>query len=325
MKIPKYFTVCTLLVCFFCLSGCNLPTHIGLANPGEKTPILTSTAITIQSTSYTQQTSISTKTPIPTSTPELISGQWMASTEKLAIVYIDEDGSLDVFSQPGSDQSMIGQLTPDTDNIIPMGQFQWIGDELWLKIHSGNELEGWANAKYLTQQITSEVFCNDARVPELLNELKNTIADRDGNKLLKLTSPLHGLAIKHESWNPTIIFQSEEAVKNIFLDQTAIAWGIQDGSGLALEGSFKNVILPYLDEVFGDNTIHCNTLEQGLAAGGTTGFIQWPYEFSNFNYYSLYRSAPEGDDLNWRTWAVGVEYIENKPYLAVLVQYHWEI
>lgn len=325
MNNSKYLAAFVLFLSVIWFSGCNFPTRIGLTNPDKEQPTISPPEITLQPTSFSSPTPLITETSIPTSTPEVISGQWMADTDKLAIVYIEEDGYLEVFSQPGSDQSLLGKLTPDTSDITPMGQFQWIGEDLWLEINSGNEVNGWADAKYLTQQVNSNVFCNDARVPELLNHLKSAIAERDGNGLLKLTSPLHGLAIKHEWWNPTIIYQGGEAIENIFVDQTPIAWGIQDGSGLALEGTFQDTILPYLDEVLRDHSLHCNTLEQGLAAGGTTGFIQWPFEFSNLNYYSLYRSAPEGDELNWRTWAVGIEYIENTPYLVVLVQYHWEI
>jgi hypothetical protein len=52
----------------------------------------------------------------------------------------------------------------------------------------------------------------------------------------------------------------------------------------------------------------------------------WPSEYSNMNYISFHRAAPEpGSQLNWRTWALGIEYLDGQPYLALLVQYRGEI
>jgi hypothetical protein len=28
--------------------------------------------------------------------------------------------------------------------------------------------------------------------------------------------------------------------------------------------------------------------------------------------------------MDWHTWAVGVEYVNNKPYLYALIPYFWE-
>ena len=325
MKTISYLGSIILFLLLIWLSSCNLPTHIGTTNPTKKQPTIISTEITLQPTNLTPPTQLINQTANSTSTPVVVPGKWMVNAEKLAVVFIKDDDMLEVYSQPGTGQPLVSKLEPDMIDITPSGQIQWIGKDLWLEINVGERSKGWVNAYYLTQQISSEEFCNDSRVLELLRELANAVAERDGYKLLKLTSPTHGLAIKHEWWNPTVIYQAKEQTENIFTDRTSSSWGIQDGSGLPLEGAFQDIILPSLDEVFRDHSLHCDTLEQGLAAGGTTGFIQWPFEFSNINYYSMYRDAPQGDDLNWRTWAIGVEYIDSTPYAVVMVQYHWEI
>jgi hypothetical protein len=43
------------------------------------------------------------------------------------------------------------------------------------------------------------------------------------------------------------------------------------------------------------------------------------------NYEALYRAAPAGDEMNWRTWVVGFDYVGGVPYIASVVQYAWEI
>ena len=50
-----------------------------------------------------------------------------------------------------------------------------------------------------------------------------------------------------------------------------------------------------------------------------------PFEYGNFNYVALYRAADSGDEFNWRTWAVGIEYVRGQPLLVFLVQNAWEI
>jgi hypothetical protein len=43
------------------------------------------------------------------------------------------------------------------------------------------------------------------------------------------------------------------------------------------------------------------------------------------NYYSVFfPGTEEFSGLDWETWAVGMELIEGRPYLAALVHYVWE-
>jgi hypothetical protein len=79
------------------------------------------------------------------------------------------------------------------------------------------------------------------------------------------------------------------------------------------------------DVLNSDYTSHCNILESGTSAGGTTGLLTWSVEYANLNYMALFRAAPAGEEMNWRTWAVGIDYVGGVPYIAVIVQYAWEI
>jgi hypothetical protein len=42
------------------------------------------------------------------------------------------------------------------------------------------------------------------------------------------------------------------------------------------------------------------------------------------NFYSLYKPGPAGNENSWRTLLVGVEYVQNHPYLFSVTQLQWE-
>ncbi|MFQ5406965.1 MAG: hypothetical protein ACE5FI_00895 [Anaerolineales bacterium] len=86
------------------------------------------------------------------------------------------------------------------------------------------------------------------------------------------------------------------------------------------------MIAPLLRDVLGGEfQRECNTLETGIAVGNTAGLTVLPFEYANFNYVALYRAAAPGDEFNWRTGAVGIEYLRGEPLIVFLVQYEWEI
>lgn len=301
------------------LSGCNYPGALASQNQsGTMTPIeRTAPSPTFMRATPTVE-NIPTITVIPT--PGLLTAQ------KVAVVFVSEGNELEIRSRPGADQAVIANISPHAQNITLSKAFEWQDDhELWVEITTADGISGWVDAYYLTNQISSDAFCMDKRVTSLMAQFIDAVKERNGEKFFELVSPLHGLFIRHEWWNPEIQIKDPEQIMNIFTSATSYDWGIQDGNGLEISGSFQDVILPLLSEVVDNSPRSCNTLEQGLASGGSTGFIQWPFEYANLNYIALYRSAPAGDELNWRTWAVGIEFIGNKAYIVALVQYHWEI
>jgi hypothetical protein len=89
-------------------------------------------------------------------------------------------------------------------------------------------------------------------------------------------------------------------------------------SGGPIAGPFKTVVLPRLDEVaIGEVRLGCNEALVGPALREA----RWPSEYRNLNYYALYRpAADQGNEYAWTTWLVGVEYVDNQPYISHLVQ-----
>jgi hypothetical protein len=243
-----------------------------------------------------------------------------------AVVGLGEGDLLNVRSGPSTSNDVLETLGPGIRNLQPTGKLEESDGITWLEIQRPSSTPGWVSRAFLTEQVEPQAFCEDERIEKLVDDFTGAVKNQDGKALSRLVSPVHGLTIQHNWWNPAVKLDSTEAIQNIFFSTTDFDWGTADGSGEPLVGPFKDMILPKLQDVVGmDYTRHCNVLESGTSAGGTAGTLTWPAEYANLNYEALYRAAPAGDEMNWRTWVIGIDYVGGVPYIASLVQYAWEI
>jgi hypothetical protein len=67
-------------------------------------------------------------------------------------------------------------------------------------------------------------------------------------------------------------------------------------------------------------TWNCNVVTTGGASYDTS----WPAIYANVNFYSLYKPGPAGNENSWRTLLIGVEYVQNQPYVFSVTQLQWE-
>jgi hypothetical protein len=125
-----------------------------------------------------------------------------------------------------------------------------------------------------------------------------------------------------QAWanGPRIIFDQQHA-EWVFTSTYEHDWGSAPASGLDVKGSFQSVVLPALLEVFNSSyELHCN--EPGYA--DTFSLEPWPKQYANIGFYNITKPATPGVDLDWRTWLVGVEYVENQPTIFSLIHFAWE-
>ena len=239
------------------------------------------------------------------------------------VILVSEGDVLNVRSGPGVDNGIIDTLDPHATGIAMTGNRQKVGNSMWVEIETPSGTVGWVNAHFITEIVDGDTFCDDPQVTALIDKFVSAIQTRDGDALSQVVNPTKGLTIRVSWWNPEVSFSAKE-MNRIFENPTAYDWGVQDGSGMLILGTFSDEVLPWMDDVFNeDYTHHCNDLENG--SGGSAGFIIWPYEYQNISYIALYRSAPADQELDWRTWAIGITYHKGQPYISFIVQYHWEI
>jgi hypothetical protein len=258
---------------------------------------------------------VTPETPIPPTPPE------NPSAGAYAVVWASPEEGLPVLQPAGIAGSEIGRLEADQRGVRLTGTSTVLGSSIWWQLQDPMA-GGWVNSWNLTEDVPPDVFCADGRVDALLQTFRQVIQTRDGQGLAEVVSRRRGLVVRHDWWNPEVPLP-EVAVASLFSQTTAYDWGMGDASGLAITGSFVDVILPRLDDVLGgDPEVACNRLGWGT----TGGTVIWPGELGNLNYYSFYRpDRGPGDGFNWATLAIGVEYVDGQPLVAILVLYRGEI
>ena len=173
----------------------------------------------------------------------------------------------------------------------------------------------------LTLSIPSPVasnICADPQVTALIESLKTAVLNSDGPLLSSLVSPQRGLDVARFRDGTVINYRPDQA-KFLFETTFEANWGLAPGSGLEEIGSFHDVVVPELVRVFNQPyTLHCNELKHG----GATYEVSWPYEGG---FYSVHFPGTEVNGfMDWYTWAVGIEHVNNKPYLYALIPFFWE-
>jgi hypothetical protein len=161
-------------------------------------------------------------------------------------------------------------------------------------------------------------ICSDPQATVMIDSFKSAILKSDGVLLSSLVSPSRGMDVAYFRDGTVITYRPEHA-KFLFETTFEVDWGNEPGSGALKRGSFHEVIVPALAQLFNQPyTLHCNELKHG----GATYEMTWPYQNE---FYSIHfpGTQPNGN-LDWQTWVMGIEYVTGKPYVYALMQFFWE-
>jgi hypothetical protein len=162
-------------------------------------------------------------------------------------------------------------------------------------------------------------FCADSQATALINSFKNALQTANGALLASLVSPTHGMEVRFYRTGRVVSYDQTHA-KFLFDSTFSVDWGLAPASGLATKGSFHEVILPVLLNLFSKNyTLSCNQIQ----VGGTTYKAAWPYTGINF-YSAYYPGTQPSGSLDWLTWLFGMQYDNGKPYLYAIMHFEWE-
>ncbi len=301
--------------------ACNLPSQA----QSTEIPAATATEVPVESELSETQNPTATAVPTePTPQPTEIQSE-ERDLRQFGVILVTEDDVLNVRSGAGVENEIVDMFEPRAIGITQTGNQERVGDSLWVEVNLAGGGTGWVNSRFLTRQVSEDIFCNEPAVRELLQNFVLAVRDEDGDAMQELVSPKTGLLVRLAWWNSEVAFLEPGVRGNIIEQERSHDWGVQSGSGAPLIGSFSERALPDLHDVLdGDFSRNCNTLEHGVASGNTAGLVIWPFEYTNVNYIALFREAAPGDEFNWRTWAVGIEYLRGEPFIAMLVQYQWE-
>lgn len=233
-----------------------------------------------------------------------------------AVFGLPEGETLVVRQVAGVTGGAVGALEYGQRGLALTGTTTSLGSSVWVEIRRPAGGTGWVAALSLTQDVPPEAFCSDSRIAPLLSALQRTIAERDSVGLQGLVSPRRGLAIRYDWWNPEVVFRPGD-VAAIFQANASYDWGTQLGGG-PIRGTVADVIAPRLARIAsGEISTACNEMLIGPALREA----RWPSEYTNLNYYSLFAPAQAGEsEYAWTTWLVGIEYVDNQPYVSRLVQ-----
>lgn len=246
----------------------------------------------------------------------------VAEPGKYMVVWAPADGLIPVREPAGTQGAVVDRLRRDQRGIRLTGRATQLGSSNWVEILRPDGGTGWVNEWNLTSDVSPAEFCADARVADLIGRLRNAISAKDEESLAGLISPRHGLVIRLDWWNPEVVY-SPETVPQMFRSPAVSDWGTEAGTGTPIRGSFPVVVLPALQSGLGEEAtqVRCNA----LASGESGRQPQWPGEYANLNFYSVYTPASPVARFSWRTWAIGFEYVGGDPFIVVLVQYRGEI
>jgi hypothetical protein len=161
-------------------------------------------------------------------------------------------------------------------------------------------------------------ICNDPQVTALIDSFKSAVQKGDGPLFGSLVSPSRGMEVAYFRDGTAITYDQNHA-KFLFETTYQVDWGREPGSGAAKRGAFHDVVIPKLRESFGQAyELHCNELSHG----GATYELKWPYQGE---FYSIYFPGTQANgNMDWHTWAMGIEYANGKPYVYALRQFFWE-
>lgn len=307
VQLQKYLMVSTtqfggatlFFVLALMLSGCaTSASQTPTRGMGEKEPEIDSDAIILPETQL----------------------ELLASTQ-FSVVWIPEGDELNIRQPAGLTGTIVGTIPSHAKDVRLTGKRTLLGSSLWVEVLDGEEGIGWVNAWNLTEIVSPEAFCEDQKVIDLLNHFRRFIEGDETYQFSTFTSEVRGLNFRLNWYSPEIHF-NKDGIDDLQSNLNEYDWGILADSGLAVNGTFPDVIYPKLEEVIsGTPEYTCNHIQSGT----TNGEVIWPEELSNLNYYGVYLPPENGNSFAWRSWAIGIEYVFGEPFIAVLIHYSSEL
>ena len=238
-------------------------------------------------------------------------------TGPYAVAGVSLNDVLNIRSGAGVGSPVVGSFPYDAVSVMRTGPTATADGSPWVEVQNPAGGTGWVNSHYLTQYVTHDAFCADARIPILIGQLKGSLNQSNGGVFSGLVSPSHGVNVHLWAYQPPVNFSTSIA-GSVFISTEVYNWGAGP-RGEPDFGTFTQIIQPKMQEVFNAPNLetYCDNLTKVFPLS-----TPWPY--TNIRYYNLYKPGTPGTELDFRTWLIGFEYIDGQPYLHSMVTIPWE-
>jgi hypothetical protein len=212
---------------------------------------------------------------------------------------------------------VIGSFPADTVNIMRTQSTTSADSIFWVEVQKPGGGTGWVDFRYLTEYVTHNAFCADQSIPILIEQLKGSMNQSNGDMFAGLVSIKSGVSVQLWPNQPAVNFNRTTA-PGVFTSTQSYDWGTGDGQGgPSVVGTFVERVQPKLLEVFNaaNMATYCDDLTNVFNPSHA-----WPYG-PNLHYYNLYK--PGTTTFDFRTWLIGIEYLNGRPYLHSLISVTW--
>jgi hypothetical protein len=238
-------------------------------------------------------------------------------TGPYAVVNVASNDVLNIRAGAGASQPVVGSFPSDAVSVMRTGPTASADNATWVEVQNPSGGTGWVNSFYLTEYVSHDAFCADTRIPILLEQLKGSMNQSNGDMFAGIVSPVHGINVHLWAYEPAKNYSTTTA-RDVFTSPEVFQWGSGPAGGTEYgTGTFSQIIQPKVQEVVNASNMetYCDNLTKVFA-------LPHPWPYPNIRYYNLYKPALQTFDF--RTWLIGFEYINGQPYLHSMVSIVWE-
>jgi hypothetical protein len=227
------------------------------------------------------------------------------------VVLVEPNDQLNVRADANPNAAIVDRLSYDAPLIESTGAVKMVGAQRWLEIKAAKG-NGWVNSNFLTEHVEAGAFASDPRPKQLLAELARAlVANGD---LSKLIAP-RGLYVHH--YAPAIHFSAEEAAK-LAADTEKRKWNGPACGEACLEGTFAEIIGNKLAATINQSTSKIG-VDQRLKGGNAS--TTDPASLTNFHFLSVFDQGTQ--DVDWASFAIYFDYVENNPRIIAILPDAW--
>ncbi len=240
------------------------------------------------------------------------------AAEVSRVVLVAADDVLNVRDGAGVDNDIVGMLAP-TVTVRRTGRTSPVGRSTWAELVTPDGT-GWVNATFLGAAVDESAFASDPAARSRLDDLAEIVAT-DGD--LRAIASERGLYVAHHA--PPRRFTPDE-LAGILTDTTTYQWpsnaaDLQDVPFRTFAAAVADRYLGAYDDA--DVVVQAN--EPIEAGNGRPAEFAIPFEFQNFNFFTVYDPGDDPDfgGLDWTIWYVSIDYEDGRPVIVGLTLDEW--